>query len=167
MRLKCSVCKTDSACQRWKFNEIHRRKHGLKQRLPVQLLSPAPQMNAQTMDLNRLCVFFLQKKRLKLPVRLQQAGKFASGFQWMFPGISADVSGDFCGQRTKTMQEMRKRNARECLYRENSEKRPMLSAEIAKSSWQTTNAVVIYTSSPRDGKENMRACSRVANGDRL
>ena len=49
------------------------------------------------MDLNRLCVFFLQKKRLKLPVRLQQAGKFASGFQWMFPGISADVSGDFCG----------------------------------------------------------------------
>ena len=48
--------------------------------------------------------------------------------------ISVDVSGDFCGQRTKTMQEMRKRNAQEGLYRENSEKRPMPSAEIAKSS---------------------------------
>ena len=64
--------------------------------LQVQLLSPAPQMNAQTMDLNRLCVFFLQKKRLKLPVRLQQAGKFASGFQWMFPGISADKEQKRC-----------------------------------------------------------------------
>ena len=95
--------------------------------LQVQLLSPAPKINAQTMKTNRLCVFFFAEKASETACAAAAGGQIC---EW----ISVDVSGDFCGQRTKTMQEMRKRNAQEGLYRENSEKRPMLSTEIAKSS---------------------------------
>ena len=84
--------------------------------------------NKRTDDENKSPVRFLFAEKAS-----ETACAAAAGGQ-ICEWISVDVSGDFCGQRTKTMQEMRKRNAQEGLYRENSEKRPMLSAEIAKSS---------------------------------